>query len=139
VMLSTPGSAQSPTNQRTIFTFSEAVTIPGHTLPAGKYDFELADTSDRHIIRVFESGGTKLIATVMAIPSYKLDRADRPELRFMETPADMPPAIQTWWYAAETTGHEFIYPKAQARLLAKAGHHTVLAGEEHGELTRINE
>jgi LPXTG-motif cell wall-anchored protein len=42
-----------------------------------------------------------------------------PEIRFMETAANAPPAIQTWWYPGTKTGHEFIYPRRQAEPLAQ--------------------
>lgn len=44
----------------------------------------------------------------------------------METAANMPHAIRTWWYPGERTGFEFIYPKAQARLLAERSTQSVL-------------
>jgi hypothetical protein len=48
------------------------------------------------------------------------------ELRFLETPAGQPAAVKTWWYPGNTIGREFIYPKSQARRLAKATNTTVL-------------
>ncbi|HEU4694749.1 MAG TPA: hypothetical protein VFS23_40560, partial [Vicinamibacterales bacterium] len=41
------------------------------------------------------------------------------EIRFMETPANVPPAIKTWWYPGKSIGYEFIYPRQQALQLAK--------------------
>ena len=41
-------------DQRTIFTFSGPVEIPGQVLDAGTYVFKLADSSsDRNIVQVF--------------------------------------------------------------------------------------
>ncbi|MDP2390186.1 MAG: hypothetical protein Q8N52_07650, partial [Acidobacteriota bacterium] len=40
-------------NQDTFFTFSQAVELPGTTLPAGTYLFALADgATNRHVVRV---------------------------------------------------------------------------------------
>jgi hypothetical protein len=36
------------------------------------------------------------------------------EVRFAESKAGAPPAIQAWWYPDDSTGFEFIYPKSQA-------------------------
>ena len=44
----------------------------------------------------------------------------------METVANAPPAVKTWWYPGRTIGHEFIYPKEQARRLAAAQSEPVL-------------
>ena len=58
----------------------------------------------------------------------------------------MPPAIKTWWYPGRSIGHEFIYPKEQARRLAAlqpepvltvAGNETTAEEMEDAELTRI--
>lgn len=44
----------------------------------------------------------------------------------METRSATPHAIRTWWYPADSTGFEFIYPKEQARVLAKGVGESVL-------------
>jgi hypothetical protein len=36
----------------------------------------------------------------------------------METVANRPPAVRTWWYPGRSIGHEFIYPREQAQRLA---------------------
>ena len=41
----------------------------------------------------------------------------------------MPPAVKTWWYPGDKAGYEFIYPKEQARLLAKGTGQPVLIAE----------
>ena len=137
LLMPAAASAQGE-SQRTFFTFSQPVTLPGITLAAGKYEFRVADTSDRHVIQVFDSGGTKLIKTLFAIPAMRSDRPANSEVRFLETPSDMSPAIQSWWYIGMTTGHEFIYSREQARLLARGNPQGVLSGEGRvGDLTRV--
>lgn len=119
--------AQGLPNQDTYFTFSQAVELPGKTLPAGTYLFVLADTSDRHIVRVMSKDRKQLQTTLFAIPSYSLDRpSDKPQVRFMETAAGGPQAIKSWFYPGRTVGHEFIYPREQALRLARRTHETVL-------------
>ncbi|MSO56310.1 MAG: hypothetical protein EXQ55_05220 [Acidobacteria bacterium] len=54
------------------------------------------------------------------------EASDEAELRFLETPAGQPAAVKTWWYFGVRTGREFIYPKSQARRLARAANQTVL-------------
>jgi LPXTG-motif cell wall-anchored protein len=129
------------TNQRTLFTFSAPVQLPGVTLPAGKYQFQLANSpANRHIVQVFTADGSKMIATILAIAAQRMDVPNDPEVRFFETPADMPPAIQTWWFPGTKTGHEFIYPKQVAAVLAKTNKGVLTAEGElkSGELARVS-
>jgi len=77
---------------------------------------------------------------LLAIPARRSDVPDNAEVRFFETPADMPPAIQTWWFPGTKTGHEFIYPKQVATKLAKInrGVLTTEGDAKTGELTRLS-
>ena len=105
---------------RTYFTFSTPVTLPGVTLPAGRYLFRLADpTSSRKVVSVLSEDGKTSLAMLHTIPNQVLKAPNKPEIRFMETARDMPPAIKTWWYPGKAIGYEFIYPRAQALQLAK--------------------
>ena len=132
------GSAQGMLpDQRTFFTFSAPVSLPGTTLQAGKYEFKLMNSTDRHVVQVFDSNG-KIITTLLAIAAIRNDMPENPEIRFLETPAAMPPAISTWWYPGTKTGHEFLYSKEQAVALAKVNTRGVLVGGESGDVTRIN-
>jgi hypothetical protein len=127
--LSFAGSVTAqPVDQRTYFTFSGPFEVPGgKTLPAGKYTFRILDSpSNRHIVQVLSQDGKQVHATVMAIPAQRQDPPSDPEIRFMEAPANTPPAIRTWWYPGRTIGHEFIYPKSQARRLAERQSEPVL-------------
>jgi hypothetical protein len=116
-----------PADKRTYFTFSGPVAMPGVNLPAGKYLFRLGDpTSGRRIVQVMSADGRKPIGLFFSIPAQRSDVAEKPEVRFIETPRGTPAAIRTWWYPGERTGYEFIYPKEQARRLAQATAQPVL-------------
>jgi hypothetical protein len=135
-MLALPlsAAAQGPANQDTFFTFSQAVELPGTTLPAGTYFFQLADSpSNRHIVKVMSQDRKELHATLLAIPYYSTDRpSDDPQVRFMETPAQAgngaagTNAIKIWFYPGTSTGHEFIYPREQAMRIASRTGQSVL-------------
>jgi hypothetical protein len=104
-------------NKKTEIQFSAPVEIPGRVLPAGKYVFELADsTTDRNIVEVFSedsNGNESLVATILAIPDYSLNTPDKPTMHFEERHSGAPEAIQSWFYPGENTGWEFVYPKVQ--------------------------
>ena len=78
------------------------------------------------------------------IPNQLLQAPRDAEVRFMETPANVPPAIKTWWYPGKSIGYEFIYPRQQALQLAKVTAEPVLTtiaetkALETAELARIS-
>ena len=127
-LVGTSTLAQEPTNQITYFTFSAPFELPGgKVLPAGKYVFKILDSpSNRHVVQIMSEDQKTMHATLLAIPANRLDPAPEPEVRFMESAAHMPPAVRTWWYPGRSIGHEFIYPKDQARRLAANQREAVL-------------
>jgi LPXTG-motif cell wall-anchored protein len=62
----------------------------------------------------------------------------------METTANTPPPIKTWWYPGKAIGYEFIYPRTQALQLAKLTSEPVLTTVaetqdfEKADLSRIS-
>jgi hypothetical protein len=127
--LATPAAADE-VNQKTIFTFSDAVELPGKTLPAGTYTFRLLDSpSSRNIVQVFNKDETQILMTLFAVSAERRERADEPILTFAERAEDAPPAVQYWFYPGRTIGHEFVYPRAQAMKIARAAKTPVLATE----------
>lgn len=119
--VSAPGAEAQQRNDKTVLTFSQPVEIPGHVLPAGTYTFQLLDSmSDRHIVQVFNADGSKIIATIMAIPDYRLEATEDTVIRFTEVPMGSPEAIRAWFYPGDLVGQEFVYSKRRAAQLAKA-------------------
>src|SRR6266850_844852 len=118
-------------NKLTYLTFSGPVNMPGITLPAGTYRFELMDPdSTRRVIRVSDKEGTKNYGIFLSISDQKAEPSDNPVVMFKETPAGSPQAIQSWFYPGETHGYEFVYPHDQAMKIAKASHQPVLSMSE---------
>lgn len=123
-------------NQKTYVTFDHPVEVPGKVLPAGKYTFQLAETSYRHVVQIFSEDGTQIITTVLAIPNYRLKATDETVIEFAERPAGTAPALRAWFYPANNYGQEFVYPKARAVELAKISNEVVPA--ETAETTPEN-
>jgi hypothetical protein len=97
-------------DKKTIVTFSDSIEIPGQVLPAGTYVFKLANsTSDRHIVQIWNGDETQILATIQAIPNYRLDPPDRTLFDFDERPGDSPMALHSWFYPGDNTGQEFVY------------------------------
>src|SRR5262245_16848212 len=113
-ILLVPGVKADEMDKRTDVTFSAPVEVPGVVLPAGKYVFKLMDsTSDRHVVQIFNEDETHLFATILAIPTYRMNPVDKPLITFEERAANSPEAIKTWFYPGEQYGEEFVYPKVQ--------------------------
>jgi hypothetical protein len=108
-------------DQKTIFTFSGPVEIPGQDLSAGTYVFKLADSSsDRNIVQVFSKDEGHLYGTFLSIPDLRLRPAGKPIITFEERASGSPEAVRAWFYPGENYGHQFVYPKEKAVALAKA-------------------
>src|SRR5712691_2177445 len=127
-------------NKLTYLTFSGPVNMPGITLPAGTYRFELMDPdSSRRVIRVSDKDGTKNYGIFLSVSDQKLMPSDNAVVMFKETPAGSPQAIQSWFYPGETHGYEFVYPHDQALKIAKATHQSVLSmGEPKSSTTEAD-
>jgi hypothetical protein len=124
----------------TILTFSAPVQLPGLTLPAGKYRFEMADINNAaHVVRVLNEDGSKVLGMFSTIPTTipTRDLRDTDTLvMWAERPAGQPQAAKEWYYPQRSIGEEFIYPKAQALAIAAANHASV-AAEENGKIVRV--
>ena len=117
----TPLAKADEWNQKTIFTFKEAVEIPGQVLTPGTYVFKLLDTlADRDVVQVFNKDETHLYGTFLAIPDYRLKPAGKTIITFEERAAGAPEAVKAWFFPGFNYGHQFVYPKVKAVELAKA-------------------
>jgi hypothetical protein len=123
-------------NRKSKITFSGPVEIPGvhltgwAVLPAGTYVFKILDSqADRHIVQIFNADETKIYATILAIPNYRLRATDKTVITFRERPAGEPEALRAWFYPGRNWGEEFVYPKAKAMELAKTSNTPVLFTE----------
>jgi hypothetical protein len=116
------GADAFTSDKRTYFTFNQSVALPGVTLPAGTYMFRLADPdTSRRVIQVSDKDGTQSYALLLTMPAYRVDAAKDSEIRFLETAAGAPRAINAWWYVGDNTGYQFIYSKQQLAELNRVG------------------
>ena len=129
-----PSAKADEHDKKTTITFSGPVEIPPvyitgmRILPAGTYVFKLVESSsNRHIVQIFNKDQTKIYATVLAIPNYRLVAKNKTVITFNEGVKDRPEAIRAWFYPGANWGEEFVYPKAKAVGLAKVTKTPVLA------------
>jgi len=107
-------------DKKTIATFSQQIEVPGAVLPAGTYVFKLVDSqSDRHIVRIMNERENKVFATILAIPSYRMETPSKTIFTFYEMPAGQAEVMHEWFYPGDNYGQEFAYgKKRQAEILA---------------------
>ena len=122
------GTRADEFDKKTTVTFSGPVQVANTQLPAGTYVFKLADTSDHHVVEIFNADETQVIATVMATPGYSsLTPAGKTVVRFAETsggseasgtiPGNGIP-IKEWFYPGENSGQELpVVPQSQVAAL----------------------
>ena len=127
----------------TVLTFSAPVQLPGKTLPAGSYRFEMADINNAaHIVRVLNAEGTQVIGTFTTIPATMKTRdlsSQDSLVMFAERPAGAPQAAKEWYYPGRSVGEQFVYPKDQAIAIAKANNTSVPAFDEGDKVVRIDQ
>jgi hypothetical protein len=106
-------------NKETVVTFTSPVELPGRILPPGTYVFKLADNQwDRHLVQVFTQDQREVLASIQAIPDYRLQPAEKPVITLAERPAGQPEALQSWFYPGENYGLQFVYPSSAAKQAA---------------------
>ncbi len=111
LMFAATGDARGNINRTTFLTFSGPVALPGVTLEAGTYIFELADPErSLNIVQVLSRNRTKthLITLTNDVERPKNLQADR-QVLFGEASAGAPLPITAWFPVGDAVGHGFIY------------------------------
>jgi hypothetical protein len=121
-----PSSRADVWNKKTILTVNESIQVPGKVLPPGKYVMKLAESpSNRHIVQVFNEREDQILATVLAIPNYRLQPTGDTKFSFWETAPGEPKPLRSWFYPGDNFGQEFVYPKDRAVMIAQYTKETV--------------
>jgi hypothetical protein len=101
-------------NQSTTISFSEAVQVPGRILPAGTYQFVLANSdANRDIVWIFNADRTHLFATIQTVPTERARETSGTSITLAQRPSAQPDAVVSWFYPGTVTGHEFLYSKQE--------------------------
>jgi LPXTG-motif cell wall-anchored protein len=99
-------------NKKTAITIDRPMQVMDTYLEPGSYVFRLLDSqNDRHIVQIYNANENHLIATLMAIPDYRLQPTGKSAFRMWETPAGYVAALRDWYYPGDNFGQEFPYPK----------------------------
>jgi len=98
-------------NKRTILKFSGTVALPGTTLEAGEYVFELANPSTgRDVVKVTNKSHTKLYLLALTMPVERPAKAGTAAMVTLgEARRGTPTPITAWYPEGARVGHGFIY------------------------------
>jgi hypothetical protein len=110
-------------------TFSQATEIPGQILPAGTYLFKLADPNELNLVRIFNSEGTRLYATLQTVTTERSKPTGDTVVVLAEQPDGRPETLVKWFYPGNTSGHELVYSKQEEQQLAQDRQQTIKAKE----------
>jgi hypothetical protein len=101
--------AWSP-DRRAYMTFSGPVRLPGVTLPAGTYTFELPFENSRNLVRVTNRQHTQVYYTGFTHLTQRSSRGSLDaKIVLGEAPANTIQPIKVWFPQDEVVGNEFIY------------------------------
>ncbi len=113
-------------DKMTKMTFNEPVELPGVVLSPGTYIFRLLDDpGERDVVQVFNQDRSKIYATILAIPDYRMEPTGKTVVSFEERTKGAPEAIKAWFYPGDNYGLEFVYPKPRAVELARTNQQSV--------------
>lgn len=110
-------------------TFSQAIEIPGQILPAGTYLFKLADPNDLDVVRIFNSQGTRLYATLQTVTAERAKPTGEAVVVLAAQSEGRPETLLKWFYPGDTSGHELVYSKQEEQHLAQAQQQTIVANQ----------
>jgi hypothetical protein len=97
-------------DQKTAFTINQPLSIPGHVvLPAGSYVIKRLEATTP-VVQILNSTETRVFATLMPVPDFVQEPADKPTFTFQEKPEGSPAVLRTWHYPGSQVGYEFVNP-----------------------------
>src|SRR5262245_50295999 len=98
-------------------TFSAPFALPGVSLPAGTYVFDVVAAGSNDVVRVTSRDGSRTYLTAFTL------RVQRPVglpanrlIVFNEVSAGMTPPVKAWFPVGQSLGHQFVYDSASQQL-----------------------
>lgn len=115
-------------NEKTAIMFTAPVEVPGRVLLPGTYVFKLLNSnSNRDIVQIFNKDQTRLYATILGMPDYRLTTPNNTIIRFEERASNSPEALRAWFYPGDNYGILFVYPHKRAQEIARRTGQSVLS------------
>ena len=121
LVLSTSVATADEWNHETILTINQPMVVPGATLAPGTYIFKLADENgSRTVVNIFRESDRELMGSAQTIRMHRTENTGDLTLKVALAENGAAPTMKGWFYPDTMDGHEFLYPKEQARVIARA-------------------
>lgn len=116
--------------------FDEPVQVPGTVLPAGEYEFSVLSTeSTQSIVEIRNAATHEPVKVLLTVPAHQ--KGQEPDanvvVAMLDAGRNQPPALYRYFYPNSESGHELVYPSAQARTLADRNQAIVMGVDMKGE------
>ena len=107
---SAKGSRADQWDRKTVVNFSGPVEIPGQILPPGTYVFKLVNLPDtRNVVQIQNEDQSFTYATLLTVNTWRSRPTNHTRFLFNERSGDQHEALQTWYYAGDPRGLDFMY------------------------------
>jgi hypothetical protein len=132
-VLFTPASPQDQSayewNKKSTLAVDRQVEFPGIVLEPGVYIVKLRESVEKlSIVQVLNQDETQILATLRAVPDHRM-RPDNGEFTFHNVGSG-PRPVQSWFFAGDLVGLEFVYPKPRAKDIAQQSNDHVMASND---------
>ncbi len=104
-----PTKANGWAAHRELLTFNAPIALPGVTLAAGTYTFEIPSEAAHSIVRVLSQDGRHIYLTQFTREVPRPNRDDVPKMTFGEAPRGSVRPVNTWYPDGQESGKQFIY------------------------------
>ncbi|HEX7085380.1 MAG TPA: LPXTG cell wall anchor domain-containing protein [Vicinamibacterales bacterium] len=130
LLLAGPVAAQPSGPDRAALRITEAIELPGMTLPPGEYELKVLENGDRRaLVQVQEQTTGKILATLLSVPAERTRASETTVVPFTSARPDIPQPIRYWYLPGAERGFELVYPREQAVAIAASTGERVLTAE----------
>jgi hypothetical protein len=113
-LLAAASMARADAAHTNYLTFSAPFALPGVSLPAGTYAFQVVAPGSHDVVRVSSRDGARVYLLAFTTPVDRPNGLRRDyQIVFNEVQAGMAPPVKAWFPIGEKAGHEFIYPASR--------------------------
>jgi hypothetical protein len=95
-------------NWQSHLTINVPLQVQDTVLAPGEYIFKLAEPdTDRGVVSIFNSDGTRLEKIMIGWATYRADAGDKKLFTISEPQGNQPAILQSWFYPGNNVGVEF--------------------------------
>jgi hypothetical protein len=103
--------AQIPIQKLSV-TISEPLEVPNLVLPIGTYVFEALENG--RVTRILSADESHIYTTLLTQPEERREPVENPLVNLKEGPKGEVQRIDSWFFAGESIGNEFLYAGTSA-------------------------